>query len=523
MGTLATESATAAVLQAVRPFRDLRVQDVDYAGGKGANLGELTAAGLPVPPGFVIGAPAYAAFTEQTGLRARLAELLDGVDVEDTSALAKAAEAARALFDETAMPDWLAGRIRDACVEADIAEAAVAVRSSATAEDTASASFAGMNETFLNVLGADAVLDAVRRCWRSLFGARTVYYRGSRGFGQAEMDIAVIVQRQIAATRSGVMFTVNPATGDRGELVIEAAFGLGEAVVSGSVSPDRYLIEKDDPLCLWRRDVHHKELAIEFDAQGGTRTRPLSRAEGERPALDDREAMAVAELGLRVEAHYGAPQDTEWAFDSDGGLWILQSRPITALRAPGAAAREPGAAASVAAAVSEPGAAPERGVAAPGPAAAPATVAAGGAVLLRGLGGAPGSASGRVRVLSSLKDAERLAEGEVLVTHMTAPDWVPLMRRAAAIVTDSGGMTCHAAIVSRELGIPAVVGTGEATRKLRDGELVTVDATDGVVIEGRPPASAPAKVERAPAAGEPARAAAQARIVTGTQVLVNLS
>ncbi|HTZ64908.1 MAG TPA: phosphoenolpyruvate synthase [Solirubrobacteraceae bacterium] len=488
MGTVTTEPATLAAVQAVRPFRDLRVQDVDYAGGKGANLGELTAAGLPVPPGFVIGAPAYAAFCEETGLRARLAGLLDGVDVEDTSALAKAAEAARAVFDETAIPDWLASRIRDACVDAGIAGVAVAVRSSATAEDTASASFAGMNETFLNVLGADAVLDAVRRCWRSLFGARTVYYRGSQGFGQAEMDIAVVVQQQIAATRSGVMFTANPASGDRGELVIESAFGLGEAVVSGSVSPDRYLVAKHPPH-LHRREVHYKELAIEFDAQGGTRTRPLSREQGQRPTLDEREVMAVAELGLHVEAHYGAPQDTEWAFDGDGQLWILQSRPITTLYPVDTAVPEP--------------------------------VAAGGAVLLHGLGGAPGSASGLVRVLSSLEDAERLADGEVLVTHMTAPDWVPLMRRAAAIVTDSGGMTCHAAIVSRELGIPAVVGTGEATGKLRDGELVTVDATGGVVLEG---ASAPAKAEHTSntqAVSEPA--ASRARIVTGTQVLVNLS
>jgi pyruvate, water dikinase len=484
----ATESVTPAAVQAVRPFHELRVQDVDFAGGKGANLGELTAAGLPVPPGFVIGAPAYAAFCEQTGLRARLAELLDHLNVEDTTVLAQTTEAASVFFDQTPIPDWLASQIRDACAQAGIADVPVAVRSSATAEDTASASFAGMNETFLNVLGTDAVLDAVRRCWRSLFSARTVYYRGSRGFGQAEMDIAVIVQQQIAATRSGVMFTANPATGDRGELVIESAFGLGEAVVSGSVSPDRYLIRKEDRLSLWRRDVHYKELAIEFDAQGGTRTRQLPREEGQRPTLDEREVMAVAELGMRVEAHYGAPQDTEWAFDPDGNLWILQSRPITALHDPDTTV-EP--------------------------------VVAGGAVLLRGLGGAPGSASGAVRVLSSLKDAERLTAGEVMVTHMTAPDWVPLMRRAAAIVTDSGGMTCHAAIVSRELGIPAVVGTGEATRKLRDGEIVTVDATKGVVLEG---ASAQAKAERAATTeAAPAPAAAQARVVTGTQVLVNLS
>ncbi|MDE3070890.1 MAG: phosphoenolpyruvate synthase, partial [Acidobacteriota bacterium] len=269
MSTATSEPGSQIVRDAVRSFAELRVGDVAYAGGKGANLGELTAAGLPVPPGFVVGAPAYAAYCEQTGLRARLAALLDGLDVEDTAELERAAAAARALFDQTAVPPWLADRIRLACEELGAQTSAVAVRSSATAEDTADASFAGMNETFLNELGADAVIDAVRRCWRSLFGARTVYYRGSRGMGQADMDIAVIVQRQIASTRSGVMFTVNPSSGERGELVIEGAFGLGEAVVSGAVSPDRYLVDKAS-LTISAREVHRKELAIEPAETGGT-------------------------------------------------------------------------------------------------------------------------------------------------------------------------------------------------------------------------------------------------------------
>ncbi len=372
-------------------------------------------------------------------------------------------------------------------------EGPVAVRSSATAEDTAESSFAGMNETFLNIRGADAVIDAVRRCWRSLFGARTIYYRGVNGFAQADMDIAVVVQRQVDSTRAGVMFTVNPATGERNELVIEGSFGLGEAVVSGSVSPDRYLVEKD-PLILRRRDVHRKELAIEYDPDGGTRTRTLSQEEGLRPTLDEREVVAVAELGLRIEEHYGSPQDTEWAFDPDGVLWMLQSRPITTLHeeAPTTvAAAEP----------SEPQ-----------------------TVLLRGLGGAPGSASGAARVLTSLADAASLGDGDVLVTHMTSPDWLPLLRRAAGVVTDSGGMTCHAAIVSRELGIPCVVGTGEATQRLRDGEIVTVDATRGLVLEGAR-ASEPAQASPIgeQVAGTSAAGPRGFGPVTATQILVNLS
>ena len=474
--------------------------DVDYAGGKGANLGELTAAGLPVPDGFVVGAPAYAAFCAQTGLREKLTQLLDDVDVEDTAALQAASAAARELFDRTPIPEALSVEIRAAYEQlvGEDAEGPVAVRSSATAEDTAETSFAGMNETFLNVRGADAVVDAVRRCWRSLFGTRTIYYRGLNGFGQADMDIAVVVQRQVASTRAGVMFTVNPATGDRNELVIEGSFGLGEAVVSGSVSPDRYLVEKD-PLCLRRRDVRHKELAIEYDVGGGTRTRALSHEEGLRPTLDELEAIAVAALGLRIEEHYGSPQDTEWAFDRDGKLWMLQSRPITTLHDE----QEPAPSVEVAQpAQSQP-------------------------VLLRGLGGAPGSASGAARVLTSLDDAATLNDGDVLVTHMTSPDWLPLLRRAAAVVTDSGGMTCHAAIVSRELGIPCVVGTGEATHRLRNGELVTVDATRGVVYEGaRPPARVSAAESSGAPGGQPAasvRGGLGAAPVTATQILVNLS
>jgi pyruvate,water dikinase len=477
----ATETADTSTAP-IRRFSQLSAKDVQYAGGKGANLGELTAAGLPVPPGFVVGAPAYAAFCDESGLRGRLSELLAGVDVEDTAALESVSAQARDLVGGEPMPEWLESAVRQAYDElvADQHEPRVAVRSSATGEDTASASFAGMNETFLNLRGADAVIDAVRRCWRSLFGSRTVYYRAKRGFALTDMDIAVVVQRQVASTRAGVMFTIDPGSGNRDRLVIEGAFGLGESVVSGSVSPDRYVVDKET-LHIVAREVRRKELAIEPTGDGGTVTRELDWEEAKRPVLSDAEVEALAELGRRIEEHYGFPQDTEWAFDADGELWMLQSRPITS---------------------------------AGGTVPAPAAVEAG-TEIIHGLGAAPGAASGAVRILQSLGDAQKLSDGDVLVTHMTAPDWVPLMRRAAAIVTDSGGMTCHAAIVSRELGIPAVVGTGEATRRLRDGEVVTVDATHGAVREG---AAAPAPVAE-PAAG-PAVAAAPA---TGTKLLVNLS
>jgi pyruvate,water dikinase len=509
---MSTATDTRTSVDVVRPFGRLGREDTMYAGGKGANLGELTSAGLPVPDGFVVGAPAYAAYCAETGLRAQLAELLDPVNVEDTAALQAASVAARALFDQTPMPEPLAAEIRTA-YERLAREAGgdraggdsipVAVRSSATAEDTAASSFAGMNETFLNIRGADAVIDAVRRCWRSLFGARTIYYRRVNDFAQADMDIAVVVQRQLESTRAGVMFTVNPATGQRDELVIEGSFGLGEAVVSGSVSPDRYVVEKAT-LAIRRREVHHKDLVIEYAPDGsGTRQRALSEEEALQPVLTDAEVVAVAELGRRIEEHYGSPQDTEWAFDPDGTLWMLQSRPITTLHDGAGAAAAAGSAGPSAGEASQPQ-----------------------AVLLHGLGGAPGSASGAARVLSTLDDAANLNDGDVLVTHMTSPDWLPLLRRAAAVVTDSGGMTCHAAIVSRELGIPCVVGTGEATRKLRDGEIVTVDATRGVVLEGArasEPATTSSDGQAASAMHADPAALGAGAPVTATQILVNLS
>jgi pyruvate,water dikinase len=473
VGRVDAIEASEQAVDAVRGFERLSRADVDFAGGKGANLGELSGAGLPVPPGFVVGAPAYAAFCDGSGLRERIAERLATVDVEDTAELERAAAEVRRTVESTPLPSRLEHDVAGAYerLAGEQRDAAVAVRSSATAEDTESASFAGMNETLLNVRGPDAVLDALRRCWSSLFGARTVYYRTKRGFGQADMDIAVVVQRQVEATRAGVMFTIDPASGAADRLVIEGAFGLGEAVVSGSVSPDRYVVSKQG-MTIARREVRRKELAIEPVAGGGTATRELEEGEAMAPVLDDGEVRRIAELGMRIEEHYGAPQDTEWAIDAEGGVWMLQSRPITAAGGEGLAPPQP----------------------------------ARGAELVRGLGAAPGTASGPARIVASLDRAGELAEGEILVTHMTAPDWVPLMRRAAAIVTDSGGMTCHAAIVSRELGIPCVVGTAEATKVLRDGEPVTVDATEGVVREGAMPEQ--------PAAAAP---------VTGTRVLVNLS
>ena len=313
---MSTAIATETRTQLVRPFEDLGRADAAFAGGKGANLGELTRAGFSVPTGFVIGTPAYDRFVTEGGLRDRIAVLLADLDVDDPEELRGTADKVRAMVAAEPVPEEVEAEIRRAY---DVlgADTSVAVRSSATAEDTEAASFAGMNETFLNVRGADSVVHAVRQCWASLFGPRTIFYRASRGFGQADMDIAVVVQQQVDVDRAGVMFTIDPSTGAPDRIVIEAAFGLGEAVVSGRVSPDRYVVDKTT-LAIRAREIHPKTSTIESRETGGTVVREVEAEEALRPTLSDDDARALARTGIEVERHYGAPQDTEWAIDVEG-------------------------------------------------------------------------------------------------------------------------------------------------------------------------------------------------------------
>lgn len=473
----------------IRDFSEVTSKDGDVAGGKGANLGELVHAGFPVPPGFVVTAAAYTAVRDEAGIGDRIAMALDQLDYQDDETLDDATAKIRDAIVTAEVPRWLTDAIDHAyrALGDDGDPVPVAVRSSATAEDTASASFAGMNESFLNVTGSEAVIDAVRRCWASLFGSRTVTYRAGRGFDEATMSIAVVVQRQIPSTRAGVMFTVDPASGNRDRIVIEAARGLGESVVSGSVSPDRYVVDKST-MQIVTSEPHRQELMVVPREGGGTTLRAPDPAENGRPVLDHDEVTRLARLAVRIEQHYGAPQDTEWAFDPEGTLWMLQSRPVTTTIAAESPRDRPGA---------------------PHP----------GAVLVRGLGAAPGQASGSVRIVESRRDANDVGAGDVVVTRMTTPDWVPVMRRAAAIVTDAGGMTCHAAIVSRELGIPCVVGTGNATERLTEWETVTVDATHGTVTAGAGTATPSRATTTAPSTAP----APPSRTVTATRLLVNLS
>lgn len=433
-------------------------------GGKGANLGELVAAGFPVPDGFVVTAQAYLAAMDAAGVRRDLMERFSAIDTEDPTALRQASLALTDMVLGAPMPESLAAEIAEACGQ--LGDGPVAVRSSATSEDSAGTSFAGMHLTITDVVGADAIIDAVRRCWASLFGERVVSYRAQRNIIE-EPAIAIVVQAMVDPAAAGVMFTVVPS-GQRDRLVIEAAYGAGESVVSGQVEPDTFTVLRDGPRLLEVR-IGAKSTQMVRDGSGARITEQVAAADTARLAIDLDTVVDLARLGLRVEKHYGSPQDVEWAL-ADGQMWLVQSRPITTLVAGGDDGGGSGDGSGDGASYAASRARTNGG---PPPQA-----------LVSGLASSPGVVAGRVRVLASAADGADLVDGEVLVATMTSPDWVPSLRRAGALVTDGGGMTCHAAIVSRELGIPGVVGTRNATSVLRDGEMVTVDGSTGSIFDG---------------------------------------
>jgi pyruvate,water dikinase len=439
----------------VQPLGAVRLADVQRAGGKGANLGELTSAGLDVPPGFVVTSEAYLDALDRAGVRTRMLDRSRALPTADQKGLADAADDLRAMVASAHVPASTREAVRRAYAALGDARGGairVAVRSSATMEDTAGTSFAGMNETFTDIVGESAVVDAIERCWQSLWGRRVVAYRAQQGLVD-EPAIAVVVQVLVDAERAGVMFTADPASGDTRSIVIEGSWGLGESVVSGQVEPDTYVLDKAHGTVTSAR-IGAKDVEI-VGPPGAQRRVPVAEERRKQRVLSDEDLAKLAALGRSIESHYGRPQDVEWVI-ANGKTWIVQSRPITTL---GGARRS-------------------------------APIASTSESLVSGMGAAPGIATGRVRFLATPADGATLLDGEVLVAVMTSPDWMPTLRRASALVTDNGGMTCHAAIVSRELGIPCVVGTRNATRYLRTGELVTVDGTHGTVHAGELPAPA---------------------------------
>jgi pyruvate, water dikinase len=502
---------------AVRWLAEIGADDIETVGGKGASLGELTGAGLPVPPAFVVTAGTYREFIENAGIAEEIHEAV-AVDVEDSKALARAQECANELILETPFPDDLREEILAAYGEFED-DPFVAVRSSATAEDLPDASFAGQQETFLNVTEED-LLERVKECWASLFTQRAIYYRKQQGFDSEDVNIAVVVQRMVDAEKSGVMFTSHPSTGDP-RIILEAAWGLGEAVVSGSVSPDNYVVDRESGEIEEETIATKKLQCVRDEESGETVEIEVPEGKRERRVLEDEEIAELIELGTRVENHYGTPQDVEWAIvdsdeqsssssrtqSGDGEVFMLQSRPITTINDD---------------AGEEPESSLMKGIA----------DGNGGSMeyeereerdendgeeLVHGLGSSPGRASGTARIVTKLDQLDKVQEGDIIVTQMTTPDMVPAMKRASGIVTDEGGMTSHAAIVSRELGVPAVVGTSNGTKVIEDGQQITIDGERGSVEAGR----TSDEPEHEPV--ESVRPETPVKPMTATEVKVNVS
>ena len=451
----------------VVPFRQLRMTDVESVGGKNASLGEmlsqLEAAHIRVPDGFATTAEAFRDFLDAGKLRQRIADALAALDVDDVRALAKTGAEIRSWVVDTPFPSRLADEIRvsyQKLIEEYSSDISVAVRSSATAEDLPDASFAGQQESFLNVTGIDAVLDRIKHVFASLYNDRAIAYRVHKGFAHADVALSAGVQRMVRSDRgaAGVMFTMDTESGFRDVVFITSSYGLGETVVQGAVNPDEFYVHK--PMLaagkhpIIRKSLGSKLIRMEFDPAGAAgrtvRTVDVPDAERHRFSLTDADVLELARYAVSIEQHYGRPMDIEWGKDGlDGRIYILQARPETVKSQAGAEVQQR------------------------------FKLTGKGAVLASGRAIGQKIGVGVVRNIRSSSEMDRVHAGDVLVTDMTDPNWEPVMKRAAAIVTNRGGRTCHAAIIARELGIPAVVGCGHATDVLTEGMTVTVSCAEG--------------------------------------------
>ena len=482
-------------------FEQLERKDVDIVGGKSSSLGEMTAkTDVPVPYGFATTAYAYRYFIKESGLEEKMRSILSELtDVENSALLRDVSARLRDAIMAEKMPQDLQDAIGAAYVELGkrVGEENpyVAVRSSATAEDLPDASFAGQQDTYLNVQGAETIIAKVKECYASCFTDRAVYYREKQGFDHIEVALSAVVQMMVFSKTSGVMFTVNVATGDDNNILIEAAFGLGEYVVQGTVTPDNYTISKHDHKII-DRCVNEQDIMLVRKKGGDCEEVQVPEELRKVQTLTDEQILELADYAKKIEKHYGCYMEMEWGVDErTNKIWILQARPETVWsrrnKEGGAKVQE-----------------------------SKSMTTTDHKVIVKGLPASPGKVSGRVHVILDPSRIDEFKEGEILVTEMTAPDWVPAMKKAKAIVTDSGGMTCHASIVSRELGIPCIVGTksrGEAaTVTIPDGIDVTIDATHGVVYEGI--------IEEAKKENQAGAAVAVAEYFppTGTKVYMNL-
>lgn len=440
----------------IKWFDEIGKEDVGIVGGKGANLGELTSFGLPVPPGFCVTASGYTKFIKYAELDEVVKFLMEAVDVEDVDELTNASKEIQKKIKEKEFDPELKEEILSAYREFSenigVKDPEVAVRSSATAEDLPDASFAGQQDTYLHISGEEELLNHIRDCFASLWTSRAIYYREKQNYDHFDVALSVVIQKMVNSEKSGVMFTANPINNSKDEIMINASYGLGEAVVSGIVTPDEYIIDKKTKKVIEKNIAEKEYMVIKNEDGVGTRVVNVKDILGKdavkAEALSPKELDTLVERGLKVEKLYGSVQDTEWGFDRDTKeFYFLQSRPITTLG--NKEEKE------------------EKLI-----------------TLVKGLPASPGIGRGKVKLIKDISEINLVEEGDVLVTAMTNPDMVPAMRKCAGVVTDEGGRTCHAAIVSRELQIPCIVGAKTATKTLKTGDTVTVDAVRGIVYEG---------------------------------------
>ncbi|MBM4454505.1 MAG: phosphoenolpyruvate synthase, partial [Chloroflexi bacterium] len=463
-------------------FDEVTKDDIPLVGGKGANLGEMVHAQIPVPPGFIVTADAYFRFLEASGVIPEVRRLLAKLDVNKTRQLQDVASSIKELISKAPIPEDLSTEIKKAYRK--LGEGLVAVRSSATAEDLPEASFAGQQSTFLNIEGEDKVIAAVQNCWASLFEARAIFYREQNKFSHFRVGIAVPVQRMVQSQASGVLFTVEPVSSDKTKIIIEAIYGLGEAIVSGDVTPDLYMLDKET-IKIIDKKIRKQEWQLvknsktEPNALHTNIKMPVPDSMQEMQKLADQDIIALAKIGKMIENLYKSPQDIEWA-KQDAHLYIVQTRPVTTIKEKETTETH---------------------------------IKIEAKPLFTGIAASPGTAAGTVRIILEASQIDKVETGDVLVAEMTTPDFVPAMKRAVAIVTDRGGRTAHAAIVSRELGIPCVVGTEVATKVLKDKQEITVDGSTGKVYQGL--AAIEKKTAPAVISGE--------RIKTHTRLYVNLA
>jgi len=455
----------------VKWLSELSKASGNIAGGKGANLAEMYNSKFPVPPAFCVTAQAFDEFLKKAGLKDEIKKIIASTNVDDTQELEVNSKKIRELITNSEMPEDMQAELiesyellstdasfKKAEATAGISKNAldilkhskelafVAVRSSATTEDLATASFAGQQETYTNIRGNKELILAVKKCFASLFTARAVYYRHKKGFDKANALLSVVVQRMINSDKSGVIFTKNPMTGDN-EIIIEAVWGLGEGIVSGKILPDHYVLSPN--LDVKDKKISNKKIEILRAGDGTEKTINLSPEKSKHQVLTAAEISILGDLASKLEEHYKKPQDIEFAVEN-GEVFIVQTRPITTLENIKEKSKE-----------------------------------LEGNAILTGMPASPGVASGIVKVIRTMEDLQKIKSGDVLVTKMTNPDMVVSMQKAVAIITDEGGATAHAAIVSREMGIACVVGTEHATQKLKDGDIVTVDGTHGKIYEGK--------------------------------------